>query len=1128
MRILDGQRLFSASDLVGYAACAHLTQLELAAVRGEVERPERSDPLLDLLSRRGLEHEAEVLERFDDDSVVTIDAETRTVVGLEAAADATIEAMRAGAALIYQATFLHGGWVGHADFLERVDTPSTLGEWSYEVSDAKLARSVKASAILQLCDYSAHVTRIQGRDPQHIHVDTGDGEHHTLRLADYTAYYRRLRAEFTGVVTAKPGARQTYPDPVEHCSVCRWAEVCSDRRRADDHLSLVAGMRGDQIRKLADIGVETMQELACTPADATCPGISPVVHRRLRNQAALQVRGDGCIPPLWEPIEDDPAESTNDDTRFGLRALPAPTPGDLFLDLEGDPYALDGGLEYLFGIVEVVGADADGRPQTAFHEFWAHTRDEERLAFERAVDLIVDRRTRVPGMHVYHYASYEQTAFKRLMGAHGTREHEIDDLLRHEVFVDLYRVVKQAVMLSTESYSLKKVEQLYMQRAAGAVMDAGSSIVAYEDYLADHDPARLTEIGAYNRDDCESLVGLRDWLEIRRVELVARSGVSLERPLPLEATAAPDDHAGDLGARLVAAATTPESALLGSLLAWHRREAKPEWWKFFSRVREYEPDEFVDDGECIGGLHFVEEVGPVVQSIEYRFAFEPQDHKFSVGNKPCDPSTEDQAGTITAISEGEVSLKRGKKRAGEPFPEALLPSRPLTTNVQRAALAEIGEWVLDHGIDGAGPYRSARDLLLRLPPRGVGRSDDAALVAVGESTLDAARRITEAMDGGCLAIQGPPGAGKTYTGARVISRLLARGRTIGVTATTHSAISNLLAAVAQACSDEGVDLHAIQRVEDGWGCDADGIDCSDDSKGVESALIDRTYHLGAGTAWLWCREGLRDAVDYLVVDEAGQMSLADVIASSTSARNLVLLGDPQQLSQPSKGTHPPGAGASALEHLLGGHATIPADLGLFLDTTWRMHPEVCRYVSEIAYEGRLQSEERCARQRVDDGAGLWWVPVDHAGDRVRSTAEAEVVRELVDRLVGAPWLDENGCWRPLKATDLIVVAPYNAHVAELRAALPDDVPVGTVDKFQGREGAVAIYSMASSSVEDAPRGMRFLYDLHRLNVAVSRARARAYIVASPQLLRVLCHNPDELRLANALCRFVELAHGPVL
>lgn len=261
------------------------------------------------------------------------------------------------------------------------------------------------------------------------------------------------------------------------------------------------------------------------------------------------------------------------------------------------------------------------------------------------------------------------------------------------------------------------------------------------------------------------------------------------------------------------------------------------------------------------------------------------------------------------------------------------------------------------------------------------------------------------------------------------------------------------------------------------------------------------------------------------------MSLADVVAVGTAARSIVLLGDPQQLAQPSQGTHPDGAGASALQHLLGDHETIPPERGLFLPTTWRMHPDVCRFVSTIAYEDRLHSKSKLARQSVDGRAGLCWVPVEHDGDTVSSRDEAAAVASIVRSLVGTTRVDKHGKDHELAADDVIVVAPYNAHVAELRKALPPEVAVGTVDKFQGREGAVAIYSMASSSVEDAPRGMSFLYDLHRLNVAVSRAQARAYVVASPRLLRVLCKTASQIRLVNALCTYVENARdaggGPI-
>jgi uncharacterized protein len=1143
VQVRDGRRIFSASDLVGYAACEHLTQLELAALRSEVERPNRVDPFLDILKRKGIEHEDALLAAYP----AVVDA--RRIEGGDETGDPakaaarTIDHMRAGEPVIYQAVFLHDSWLGYADFLERVDTPSELGRWSYEVVDAKLARAVRASAVVQLCEYSEHVTRIQSTAPRHLHVVTGDAERHTFRLADFAAYHRMLKQRFLATVAGDTA--ETYPEPVDHCGVCRWWAQCRDRRRADDHLSLVAFLGRDQTRKLVDAGIPTRAALAAATAGQRPATLNPATYERLRLQAALQVRGEGCTPPLWELVEPDPT----DDTPRGFATLPPPSPGDVFLDLEGDPYAADGGLFYLFGVVTVV----DGAPR--YDTYWAHTKAEERAAFRAVVDLIMQRHRDHPDMHVYHYAPAEPSAFKRLMGEHGTCEDDVDTMLRAQLFVDLYRVTRQAVRCSTESYSLKEMERCYFERPGEALLDAGA-IIAYEHYLLDSDPARLDQIAEYNRADCESLVGLCAWLEERRLEAEARFG-SIPRPGPpdpAELEIPPDDNA-QLAAALLAAlpddfvfsravsdgvevrivdprgdtATVVASPndearyVLAHLLEWHRREGKPAWWWFYERRDKYEPDQFVDDKDCIGGLELVEELGRDKQSLRYRLRFPVQEHKFSAGASPHIPGTGGSAGTIEAIDDTTLILRRAVGRRDEPLPHSLMPGGALQTNAQRAALADVANWVLDHEIDADGPYRAVRDLLLRRAPRLAGASDTEPLRHDGEPSLDAACRIVGALERGYLAVQGPPGTGKTHTGAHMIVALLDAGKRVGITATTHNAITGLLAKVVEVAGKAGVAVDAIQKPDDGGGLVHDDVRIEKVAGVVEAAIVGGDVNLAAGTAWLWARPGLRESVDVLFVDEAGQMSLADTVAVGTAARNLVLLGDPQQLAQVSQGAHPVGAGASALEHVLGDHDTIPDDLGLFIDQTWRMHPSVCRFVSEIAYDDRLTSVSGAAGQSVDDASGLWLVEVAHSGDATGSPDEAAAVAALFSRLLGRTWINEEGQECTVSLRDLLVVAPYNAHVAELRAALPDGARVGTVDKFQGQEGAVAIYSTASSSVDDAPRGLSFLYDLHRLNVAVSRARARAYIVASPELLRANCRSPRELQLANALCRYAELA-----
>ncbi|MCU1457147.1 MAG: protein of unknown function, putative recB domain [Actinomycetia bacterium] len=1122
MQFLEGGLVLSASDLTGFAACEHLTQLEISAARGERTPPKREDPMLDVLSRRGDEHESHHLETLRGTGlrVAEIPGDARTRAELESAELATIAAMRAGVDVIYQATFFDGRWRGHADFLRRVARPSDLGPWSYEVADTKLARRVKAAALLQMCEYSEHVARVQGVVPEHMHVIAGDGEEHEFLVADYAAYHRTLKSRYEELVFGP--TLDTYPDPVDHCGICRWADECKLRRRADDHLSLVSGMRRDQAHKLAAVGVETRAALADVSAATPVAGISDASLQRLRHQAQLQVRGEGMHPPIYELLPPEPPEPVDTVAgdpavdpsiaalvwpQRGWAALPEPSPGDLFFDMEGDPYALDGGLEYLFGVIELV----DGEPR--YHAFWAHDRAGEKRAFEAFIDFVGVQRSRHPEMHIYHYAPYEPSAAKRLMGAHDTRAREVDELLRGDVFVDLYAVVRRALRLGLESYSLKQVEKLYMDRPAGDVMDAGSSIVAYEDYLQDGDAARLDGIQIYNEDDCMSTLRLHRWLEARRADAERDFG-PIPRPTTKDGAAPEPVGARDLEVRALVDQLTrglPEAAedrdpdqqarwLLAQMLDWHRRESKPDWWDYFARLRMSE-EELADDRACIGGLECTGEGTTLGRSKVYRYAFSPQDHKLGVGTRPHDPASGRAAGEIVAMHdvEGWLDLKRGPAAMQGPHPRGLVPDRPRTTAAMESAITRVAEWVVEHGMGAPGPYRAARDLLLRNP------------------RVPGAPAFSEPY----LAIQGPPGSGKTYTGAGLILQLVREGKRVGITAHSHAVIGNLLEAVGERAAAEGLAVRALQKAEDHQRCTEGFVECVDDAKLVEQAVHDGGFDVIAGTSWLWAREGMADAVDVLFVDEAGQKSLADVIAVSGATRQLVLLGDPQQLAQPSKGSHPAGAEVSALEHLLAGESTMPETLGMFLATTHRMHPAVCAFVSEVAYESRLHSERGLEHQSIDGFAGLRFVPVSGGGNRSWSAEEVEAVDGLVRGLVGRTWTDRDGRTRALSLDDVLVVTPYNAQVAKLAERLPEGARVGTVDKFQGQEAPVTIYSMATSSADDVPRTMEFLYDLHRLNVAVSRARAESIIVGNPELLRVHCRTPRQMLLANALCRYVE-------
>ncbi|MYH41193.1 MAG: TM0106 family RecB-like putative nuclease [Chloroflexi bacterium] len=989
MQRVSGRLVYSATDLVAFLECAHLADLERAAAWGRLSKPVRPDPVLDRIAQRGMEHERRFLESLEDGgaSVVEIgwDGAAPPDDSLIRGRDQTLQAMRAGSDVVYQAVLFDGSRLGRADFLRRVEEPSDLGDWSYEVWDTKLARHATAAAVLQLCMYSDLLVSLQGRLPERMHLALGGvrRERVSFRVADYAAYYRLVAREFEAFLAraaALPVA--TTPEPVEHCGVCRWSERCERRWRADDDLSLVAGLSSRQRQALHAIDVTTRTGLAEPPGPLPdrLDGAGREALARIRAQAQIQVRGERAGETLSERIAPQRDREGELVPSQGLLMLPEPSPGDLFFDIEGDPFfgseEVDG-IDYLFGVIEPGRPDAGGRP--AFHSFWSIeegtvTPAAERRAFEAFIDLVTDRIASDPHLHVYHYAPYEPTAVKRLAGRHGTREEEVDQLLRGEVFVDLYRAVRQGIRASVESYSLKRLEPLYGFRREVELRDAGDSIVEFETWLElgqeeEERAGLLEEIEGYNRDDCLSTLGLRNWLEGQRAELELGDLPRPDVPEPEEREDSEEQQAVNAlaGALLEG---LPESAeqmdgdesgrwLLAQLLNWHRREEKSLWWRYFYLVNELTDEERREESDALGELTFERswrDPAPRSRSTIYRFRFPPQDHSIRLDSSPHDPATGRSAGTVVNLDddEGVIDIRRGSS-APQPRPTSLIPLDRVPPAPRPESLQRLAHRVLGHGMGGDGPFRAARDLLARRPPR-LGQPAGADVRRAGEEAPDAARRAVRGMSESYLAIQGPPGSGKSTVGAEMIVDLVEDGHRVGVTANSHKVIGELLSKVERAAEGRGVSLEIGQRSNDEP--THRGAVHLESNAAARDGLASGELDVVGGTTWLWAREDMIGSVDVLVIDEAGQMSLADALAASLCATGVVLLGDPQQLDQPLQGVHPPGAGGSVLAHVLGGERVMPPALGLFLDGSWRLHPAISAYTSEVFYEGRLRSRGR--------------------------------------------------------------------------------------------------------------------------------------------------------------------------
>ncbi len=673
------------------------------------------------------------------------------------------------------------------------------------------------------------------------------------------------------------------------------------------------------------------------------------------------------------------------------------------------------------------------------------------------------------------------------------------------------------------SYSLKDVEALFGFGRGGAVRSGTQAILHYERWLDRRAPTLLDEIAAYNLEDCRSTLGLLEWLHRVRPPDLPWPEAPEAHALSPEATEAQDAR-HLLRQELIDGAEpgTPRW-LAGELLEYHRREARPAWWAYFDRLAK-SPEELLEDTEAIAYLDVDRGTPPEARrkSLVHTLIFPIQDHKLRAGLTVQDPATGRSAGDIVEIDDtsgavGRLRLLRGPKFGSRPLPEAIVAGGPLEDRTQRAAVLRLA----DSMRAGDGRYPALRAILAREHPRIRGLAPGARIQT---TDLAAMQALALGLDASYLFLQGPPGTGKTWTGARIVVHLLAHGRRIGIAAQSHKAIHNLLAEIEKVARATGLRFEGLKKASAGnpeSEYHGEFIQSDPDNDRFEKAGPD--VQLLAGTAWLFSRPGLDRRLDDLVIDEAGQVSLADTLAMGTAARNLILLGDPLQLAQVSQGVHPTGTGASVLEHLLGDAPTIPEDRGVFLERSFRMHPAVSAFISEIVYAGRLHSDDSAARRTTSFGTGIRFAPVEHEGNRSHSDEEVVRVATMIAGMRGGTFTDADGATRPLGDDDFMVVAPYNAQVLRLRAGLPTGVRVGTVDKFQGQEAPIVFFSMATSSGEDVPRSLSFLFSRNRLNVAISRAQCLAVLVCSPRLLEARCQSIEEMQLVNALCRLVEFA-----
>ena len=1134
MQLKDGKYFFSPSDLTCFMDSPFASWMDRCAMESPSIAPKKDpeDALKSVLQAKGFTHEDEQESNFRDQELSVFRVES---TNSKEQVELTLSAMKNGVDVIAQARLENNQFLGFADFLIKVAGASKLGNYHYEVWDTKLASKVKPTFAIQLCCYSEMLEAIQGVFPQNITVLLGTNEKVSLRTSDYFHYYLELKKSFLS--THIQFNSNNMPDPAESKSWGNWSAFAKQLLIEKDHLLQVANILRGQIKKLNQADIRTMKQLADTNME-NIKGINPLVFQRLKAQASIQIASAGKSTPKFKIIKPDDGE------RSGLALLPPQSQLDVFFDIEGDPFD-EGGLEYLWGNTYL-----NDQGERSFKDFWAHNRDQEKKAFEQFIHWVYERWQRDPSMHIYHYANYEITACRKLMGRYGVCEFEVDQLLRNEVFVDLYKLVKGCLILGEPKYSIKNVEHLYRGKRETAVAGGDASIAVYENWRELNAIGEqgdtwqtsniLKDIRDYNIDDCDSTLELADWLRHQQkkydISYLGKTEV-VEPEVKEEATELTQLRDRLLEKALEYSTSDPKKEALFSNLAWilefHRREAKPVFWRLFERLG-LSHVELLDDLNCLACCERTRRDAfkptPRSRNLAYEFQFDPAQEFKGASNSFYLLGLEDENGKylkanyleeFSDLPNGLIVLQM-KQESSDLI--TIVPDEHVNANPIPHSIYQVVE-----GYESGQLERCAIiDFLNRSKPVIKNYKDDPIA-----SSNDPNQRLQQVinsvknLDNSYLTIQGPPGSGKSHTGKHIIAELVKTGAKIGVSSNSHKAINNLLLSTAKFCREEGINAT--------FAC----------TKETEPELIDAgvsilnnnnlANHVEPGcvlgtTAWGFSRDDMSEQLDYLFVDEAGQVSIANLVAMSRSSKNLVLMGDQMQLGQPSQGTHPAESGLSILDYLLHDTPTISNDMGVFLGTTYRMHSAVNQFISTHIYDGKLESHPDNDKRTIkvpndykgilNKEAGIIFSAVCHEGNTQASDEEVAEIETMVNQLLGRTFTELSDKSRPVTLDDMLFVAPYNHQVSKLKQVFGSQAKVGSVDKFQGQEAPIVFLSMCASDASESPRGLDFLFDKHRINVAISRAQSLAIIVGNPRMVSTPVNRVDQLKtinLFNALC-----------
>ena len=1121
-------RLKTASKLKNWLACNYTTINEIN--KKELKKKE-SSTTEETRKKRGDEFEEKIYKKLvkqypkhikikkDDDRF-----------------EKTKAALKKGYDLIHKAHFKHEGWIGEVDFLIKVKKDTKLGNFGYEVYDIKLSSIAKPEHIIQISSYTEWIKKEQDLMPDYMYLILGNGEKIKYKTRDYQLYFQNHKKKYLQFLSKDQ--KNTHPERCQFCSLCEWIDVCEKIWLEEDHLNQIAGIRKDQISKIKKHGVKTLKQFSKLKETEKIEGLSSSIFRTHHSQANLLMKQKETGKPEFKLL---PVQNGR-----GFNKLPQPSKHDLFFDIEGLDKILNAeeaansksGLEYLFGIYYFENDEGIYVP------FWAHNQKEEKEKFISLLDFIDKHLKKYPDCHIYHFNHYEKTALTNLIKKHGACIEQVNNLLREAKLVDLYNVVKQGMQVSEREYSLKKLEKFYGFARKGEIQKANESTDKYLDWVETKNKKLLDEIKTYNEEDCKSTFHLLKWL----LEKKPKDSVWRIDPEPLERKRnweREDEEYKKLIDKK--RKDSPIANIVKDILGFHKREEMVDWMEFFDRTENKNHLDLVEDPECIGNMTMIkkepdkDDKSGIAEIYTYKFS--PQDYKIQENNNVDDALESDfktkSIGKVVKITEsGKDHLIQiiTKRRVGvNALPKTLsvvkggfVPTEPIRKAIIR---------FIESFLKNEKKYKATYEILEKNYPNIKHLKKNENILGRGDFLKESLKAV-EAMDQTYLYFQGPPGVGKTYTAAFIIVELLKKSKNIGITANSHKVIHNLLTKVEEIAENDNFSF-------EGWHRTGSGVESHfPDGKFIKNAMSKKMMDgifseiqigetagkLFSGTKWCFSSEYCSQKLDYMFVDEASQLSVADIVAVSLSSKSVVIIGDQQQLGSPTAALHPGESGKSIPEYLLEDKDTIPADRGVFIEKSHRLHPKICSFISENFYEGRLKSHDSTEKRRIIFNAkgntlpeaGIRFIDAKHKEIcRQKSVDEGKLVKDYYNNIFGSIFTDENNKEKKLGIEDILIVAPFNVQVNYLKDILPKNARVGTIDKFQGQEAPATIVSMTTSDAESLPRNISFYFSRNRLNVGLSRSKSLSIIIMNKKILEISCRKIEHIRLVNTFMKLLE-------